>query len=317
MYKVGYIHKKALIKKYLELYPRKNVQREWDVLKLKYPIIDTLLPKGLTPEDLLTTGFENLLEVYNNFNAYIKTISDEKKRIDFKNELKKIFNYDSAQKKISKFFTDNFKVYSCHYCDAVDISSYVDQKGNKINQLEIEHVLDKGECPLVALSLFNFVPSCHHCNHTLKGTNLIGGTTANAKLLSPTIKSYDYLHKAHFVVKPKTGIKNLVFDYKHEDKYYIDIDYTDNLYKYVSDTFNLKERYNQDPILGEAFSFMKKVVENPPAQLRDIARTTHKSYEELVEDAFEMKYKRKHHHLYMKMFKDFLTYPNINYNVRF
>jgi hypothetical protein len=63
MYKVGYIHKKALIKKYLELYPRKNVQKEWDVLKLKYPIIDTLLPKGLTPEDLLTTGFENLLEV--------------------------------------------------------------------------------------------------------------------------------------------------------------------------------------------------------------------------------------------------------------
>lgn len=45
-------------------------------------------------------------------------------------------------------------------------------KGVAKRQFDIDHFLPKGKCPPVALSLFNFVPSCPVCNERIKREDL-------------------------------------------------------------------------------------------------------------------------------------------------
>lgn len=60
-------------------------------------------------------------------------------------------------------------------------------KGNMRNHFDLDHFLPKSICPLVALSFYNFVPSCSVCNEKLKGADMIGETDKSKLLaLSPT-----------------------------------------------------------------------------------------------------------------------------------
>ena len=75
-----------------------------------------------------------------------------------------------------------------------------------------EHILDKGNCPLVSLSLYNFVPSCGTCNGPdNKGSNTLGRSIEETILLSPTTPLNKFAEEVTFSVLPSTNeIKDLI-----------------------------------------------------------------------------------------------------------
>ena len=309
MYNVVYRHKKQIIQRFKELFRGTNVQKKWNNATKTNPYVAGSLPRGVTAEMLLTAPFPTLVDVYAHFKDYLDTLPSDTENENLKSTLAKLFNYNSASAKIHNFFVDmmnGLSIHHCYYCDLNDISSYTDHQGKRHNQFDIEHVLDKGACPLVALSLFNFVPSCSHCNQDLKGTKLIGGTIETAKRLSPTTNGYDFYHKVKFVVTPKPNAHSLEVDKKYVDDYEVDFVFKNNIYSYVVDIFNLKERYNQNQAKGVAIDVMDTIRRNPPAHIQALADLEHVSYDEKFEEIFKMKYYRDNHYSMMKMREDLI-----------
>lgn len=85
----------------------------------------------------------------------------------------------------------------------------------------LDHVLNKANHPLTALSLYNFVPSCYACNAKFKQSKPLITDAAKA-FLSPTSNNFN-LHdtvkfKIYFHINPKpelniTGIDEFVLDF--------------------------------------------------------------------------------------------------------
>ena len=64
-------------------------------------------------------------------------------------------------------------------------------------------MLSKSRCPIVGLSLFNFVPSCPICNERLKGTGVLGKDATEMSSLSPTSSTYNFDNSVEISVTPK------------------------------------------------------------------------------------------------------------------
>lgn len=134
-----------------------------------------LLPTQLNK--LMILPYTELAKIYDTYVAL---------RLDKKNSLhlalKELFSYtkdkggrfNALSDSIIAFFKDKnngFEIHTCHYCDMTYINSFqyeeVKKNGEKMGkrtQFDLDHVLDKGRCPLVALSLYNLVPACPTCN---------------------------------------------------------------------------------------------------------------------------------------------------------
>ena len=197
-----------LKKAYLKEYDIPQLQKKLDSLMAKYPEIKAALPDDISAKKLLVGNFKYLTRVYCAFTGYLNG-----KTKDEQNSIKAAFinggfKYDSHKKKISNFLVDvanEFEIYNCVYCDMEDVTTFTKANGNKVRKFETEHVLDKGKCPLVGMSLYNFVPSCRTCNGlAVKGTKTIGDTEAEIVRLSPTADGYDFTNKVKFAVKMLT-----------------------------------------------------------------------------------------------------------------
>ena len=59
----------------------------------------------------------------------------------------------------------------CPYCNRLFVTSLKRRKDKCQSTADLDHFYNKDIFPLFALSLFNFVPSCHVCNSNIKSTN--------------------------------------------------------------------------------------------------------------------------------------------------
>lgn len=75
------------------------------------------------------------------------------------------------------------------------------------HHFDLDHVLPKTKCPIVGLSLFNFVPSCQICNQKLKKTKVLGVNGIPNIKLSPSSVLFDIENSVECSVVPKAGIK--------------------------------------------------------------------------------------------------------------
>ena len=204
----------VLKKSYLKQYNVKLLQAKFDVLMTAYPEIKAVLPDDISAKKLLVGNFKYLTKVYCAFTSYLNGKST-KDRLSIKNAfVRGGFNYDSHKTKISNFLmdiTNQFEIHNCIYCDIEDVTTFTKANGTKVRTFETEHVLDKGDCPLVGMSLYNFVPSCRICNGPdIKGTKTIGDTETEIARLSPTAEGYDFSNKVKFAVKMLTpGVEDL------------------------------------------------------------------------------------------------------------
>lgn len=135
---------------------------------------------------------------------------------------------------------------------------------DKYSHFTLDHVLDKGSHPLIALSLYNFVPSCYSCNSKFKGSKQFIDNDSMG-YLSPTsnnfsfdddvkFKLYFHNNKDTLTIKDKSDYILDFFYYKNQNEYekYIDIFKLKGRYVFHKDeVMNLidkKERYSQSQV---------------------------------------------------------------------
>lgn len=185
---------------------------------------------------------------------------------------------------------------------------------NAKNHFDLDHILDKGSCPIVALSLYNFTPSCQVCNEKLKRTQTIGLTREELCKLSPTSPDYDFDNNVTISVIPKKSTCSTFRFESHKDDYSIEFKCTDADYQKTIDLFRLRERYNCHKV--EALRLLDLKERYSDANIRSISRllqngtqsVTALQYTEqqIYEDIFGEDFSERHHRCLGKLRKDIL-----------
>lgn len=288
-----------LEKAYLAKYNIGLLQNKLEILMLKYPDIKSVLPDDITAKKLLIGNFKYLVKVYLAFTHYINGKNQKEKTAICAEFVEGGFNYKNHSEKIAAFLMDKnngFDIYNCVYCDLVNVGIFIKSNGNPVRRFETEHVLDKGICPLVALSLYNFVPSCKTCNSAaLKGGNTIGDTEDEIVKLSPTVDGYDFDGNVKFDVKIVTpGAENLDA-VSHADDFEIDFIIKENVYKKSIDLFELKQRYNNKLEKIELLNWRDKRYKYPNSVIQQMAKLLDIPFDEMFENMFELNLRRDLH----------------------
>lgn len=298
----------VLKKAYLKEYNVKELQRKLNILMLNYPEIKEVLPKNISAIKLLVGNFKYLTRVYCAFTDYLNKKETEEKTAIKKTFKDKGFNYDNHKSKIAKFLKNNtngFEIHNCVYCDLEDITTFTKTDGTEVRKFETEHVLDKGECPLVGMSLYNFVPSCGTCNGTaIKGTKTIGDTEVEMARLSPSAEGYDFENKVKFDVKILIPDIDDLKAISHTDDYEIDFNVREALYQKIIDLFELKSRYNHGTVKVELLKWRDKRRENPDNKIQENARLLERSFKDTFEELFELDLRRREHYTMEKARRD-------------
>ena len=298
----------VLKKAYLKEYNVKELQRKLNILMTNYPEIKEVLPKNISAIKLLVGNFKYLTRVYCAFTDYLNKKETEEKTAIKKTFKDKGFNYDNHKSKIAKFLKNNtngFEIHNCVYCDLEDITTFTKTDGTEVRKFETEHVLDKGECPLVGMSLYNFVPSCGTCNGTaIKGTKTIGTTEVEMARLSPSAEGYDFENKVKFEVKILIPDIDDLKAISHTDDYEIDFNVREALYQKIIDLFELKSRYNHGTVKVELLKWRDKRRENPDNKIQENARLLERSFKDTFEELFELDLRRREHYTMEKARRD-------------
>ena len=101
--------------------------------------------------------------------AHLKSIFN-----DVYTEIEKIFNYENFTTKKKKEYdayhlAEKLDIPTCPYCNRMYTKTVMGEAGEKIIRPEFDHWFPKSQYPLLALSFYNLIPSCHICNSNLKG----------------------------------------------------------------------------------------------------------------------------------------------------
>lgn len=330
-------HRKELENKFVDLLDNADErQKVWSELRKKlYKIKDEfkiLLPTKL--KELMILSYAQLAEIYE---TYITSCIDK----DLHLKLKELFSYNkkggnfrALSNPIIEFFKNNdFCIHTCHYCDMAYINYFkynkVSEKGKQKEirtQFDLDHVLDKGSCPLVALSLYNLVPSCPTCNGPhIKGKRMMDVNLSQRKKLSPTSELYDFDNKVKIWLRPKTArIPNTV-SLKHLDDYEVDFDtMLDEDYEKEIDFFYLRERYNYHKC--EALRLAELKVKYTSSQIIEMAKiicnigerdqneqisiASNILIEQIRRDIFGLEFSEEYHRTLHKLRKDILDFKD-------
>lgn len=291
------IYEKALKDKSGKGKNQDGLETRWKKWKKKHGCIKTL---HYSVEELLTLPFDKLIKFYEDFNN-VRTKKGVTQRCLL--ELEKIFKYTKGyDQQISKFLKDRadmLKLYTCHYCDMAYINAYEETtKGGLKSQFDVDHFFSKKICPPLALSLFNFVPSCPVCNERIKGNDLPKlSKFEDLKYLSPSSFNYDFHKKAKLKLGHKTepdgSITHFIYFVARPP------------YNAYVDFFHLRDRYDYHKMEALRLEHLKKSYSK--AQIDAIAKTLRRSPANVHEDIFNKKYLEQHHRCFCKFTLDILN----------
>jgi len=137
-------------------------------------------------------------------------------------------NFTAKKKEYNAYdLASKLQVNVCPYCNIN--STFTIKNGTRP---EFDHFYDKATYPILSLSFYNLIPSCHICNSSLKGNKNFSIKTH----LHPYIDSFDEVAK--FSLK----LKNSSFYYSI-DSFYIELKTIDKRAKNIIKTFKLEDRY--------------------------------------------------------------------------
>jgi len=213
-----------------------------------------------------------------------RTLNIIKQRINSDDEIKEnkfisfLFNYSVLQsKRIKPFFENNLLMSTCYYCNIDYINTYntIDKDKNKFT---LDHYFDKSTYPYLALSLYNFIPSCYTCNCKLKGTIEFNN-------ISPSSKKYDFDEKVKFKIKLDKSCENLHI----KNKNHITVD----LKEYYSNDF---KKFIKDMLLNERYKVHKDIVYEmitkaelyPESRLKELQDLTAIPFQQIKKDIFNL-----------------------------
>lgn len=127
-------------------------------------------------KELLTSLPENLLRLHSQLGKDIKDVDTKNGSNDY-DKLLTIFGYETVYNSKSKskayWLARKIGRNTCTYCNRQYIFTVVRGEGNnkeeRITRPEFDHWFPKDEYPLLSMSLYNLIPSCHICNSSAKG----------------------------------------------------------------------------------------------------------------------------------------------------
>ncbi len=228
-----------------------------------------------TLKELLCGKYEELLDIKDD----IGTKYNSKTNI-----IKYFFNYDKGDKltklsklqpKISKFVEDKLEVNTCYFCNIEFINKFKSSADGKFkNGFTLDHYIDKGKYPYLALSLYNLIPSCYTCNSKVKGVDEINN-------LSPSSSKFDFDKKVKF----RTFMinKNLQIDKEKDFTLMLKEDFSLDYKEYI-DGFMLNKRYEYHKY--KVIEMINKRKEYPDSRIKELAGLTKKTEEEVKQDLF-------------------------------
>lgn len=287
-----------------------ELEERWKNIKKAYKVL-SVFPE--TVEKLMSYTFSELIDVYERYQKLPHKTQKQKDELAvIKSELQaKVFNYDKTgtgfkthQGIISSFFRkkmDELNIHTCYYCDMAYINPYIVDNNDIKSQFDLDHALAKDNCPLVALSLHNFVPSCPVCNERLKRKNPLSDSLDGLKLVAPCSEDFDADKHIYFKVNQKEVCTSGFM--RHRDSYRMKVN-ADGVYGSYAQMFRLEERYEYHK--GEALRLLDLKRKYPMSNIRQIARLMHKTADEVKEDIFGLHFSKDNHRCFDKMKRDIM-----------
>lgn len=175
------------------------------------------------------------------------------------------------------------------------------------NHFDIDHFLPKSKCPIVGLSLYNFVPCCAVCNEKLKGADELGcneyGADDRAKwlMLSPTSDLYSFENDVTIKIDPLPSEIKII---KDADDYQLSFSPSNSKYEPVIREFMLEERYNYHK--NEALRLHDLLVDYPKSRIKMLKSVFggSKTERDIENDIFGVEYRQQYHRCFSKMYSD-------------
>lgn len=313
MKKIGYPDRhdpkfSTLTAQYLALFTvadLNHMENEWADWKTRERVTG-LLPE--TVKDLLVSDVASLASVYARFKTLrrripLKTINPATGKKERNAKLKKldgIFSYTNKyDDDIAGFFVnhaDELHISSCHYCEM----SYINVYQTKKRQFDIDHYIPKEKCPILGLSLFNFVPCCQVCNSRIKLAKEIGRNQAEYEKFNPAGEHYGFDDKVKIRLRNKPGFKH---NLNNPTAYYIYFRCKDGFRRMV-DFFHLTERYEFHKT--EAIRIKKLKAQYPKSARRKIAKMLGYTEPQVYEDLFHERFLKDNHRCFAKLMSDMM-----------
>jgi hypothetical protein len=234
----------------------------FEQLKQKYKSLSFLASWNY--KAILVASYDELIGIYYNYRK-MKISKQEKK--DIKKALKECFPYDDYRNMILSFVEAHVgisKATTCPYCDYNEIT--IKKKSGIDRNYNLDHYLDKGTCPVIALSIYNLIPTCPGCNKQKKAKTL-GKDLAMTTFLAPFNPSYDFDGNAHFRIQIGTtdGVGKIKSTRSYE-KMSVLLKYDDVRYETeVKDTKIMERYYNNRDSLAfqDLVNISRSIIEKP------------------------------------------------------
>lgn len=315
--------------------PTRLIEMEdaWKSIKRKYfqqddsnsPMYINQNINGLTVEGILVAPFQKLADIYYWF-VNLKRDSDYDSLIK---DLKSVFTYDTSMAKgigghvfvdsIAGFFIEHaeeLNISVCPYCE-LSYVSIINRAYKQYRTFDLDHFFCKSDCPITALSLFNFVPSCQICNQKMKhNSNLFEKETRKAgkikfeldstvgverwRKVSPTNpEEYKFDEKVHIRYVPRTE--------ESKPSIFFACDCGEEDYQEVIKLFGLNERYSFHYKEAERIINLKK--RYPDSHIRKMVEYFNSkdillTFEQIREDIHGIKFRKECNRIMAKMYKD-------------
>ncbi|MCT7615832.1 hypothetical protein [Aliarcobacter butzleri] len=244
--------------------------------------------ENINLKDLITSNPNDLKEIIEKVEKNIKKINDKTKESNLKNTIKDIFKYDGKfQPKIASFFEKHLNPKTCYYCNIDYINVYEQQEKNKKeykNKFTLDHFIDKGDYPYLALSIFNLIPSCYACNSKIKKSVKF---YSNEKLKNenPFLETFDFHQKVKFKLLLDDSCKNLHIKSKEDIDITLKEQFSDMYDKYI-DIFKLNERYKAHKDI--VFDMIQKAELYPQSRLKELENLTGIPFQQIKKDIFNL-----------------------------
>ena len=305
----------------------KEMQNKWNTILAKFPLLQSF-PKDV--KDILIADFQKLTDLYFEYDKIKKNNPLIEKEFILKTKGKKsqllVFDYNKYYSKIINYFCEycnQLGIFSCFYCDIHPIGRYSKKKNEPRLTVDLDHFYPKDQCPILALSLRNFVPSCQICNSRIKGKTeflkFYGLDKKNLSIqdkkdilnkLSPTSDLYDFNNNSNIFVFPQKGFSKKISYLNNINSYKICFKSND-VYQHEIDALYLEQRYNSITILSEALSILDLKRKFPPSKIKEIKEifernnyiVTEKQIEEII---FRKNYDINRHSNLLKLKQDLL-----------
>lgn len=296
------------------------IESRWTALKNKEKWLSVFRCSAV---DLMLGNIDMLVSVYlrfeQSFDAWAvgKTKDDCKK---MKEAIASVFNYTAYRNNLVQFFTDpknGFDIHTCYYCETAYVNLYK-YKGSDKNHFDLDHILDKGTCPLLGISMLNLLPSCQCCNEKIKKQKIFGFDKPKHQLtkreikyakirmrkLMPTSNSFDFENMVRLKVLMKSLPQGRGF-LKFRDNYQIEFSTIDADYDDYISKLHLRERYVFHK--AEALRLLDLRECYTDSTISKISLLLGVTESNIKEDLFSMGFNKDEHRCFSKLKRDIMS----------